>query len=98
MYSKQLHPSVHAAAVLCGQSAPAITVCFMQWEHTENKGTDLACHWLAVCQKTATGGQTGLLTEEGRLPCMPAGALTTTGFFLPAVSIPFCHFVAFAEA
>lgn len=70
----------------------------MLWEHPENKSVDLACHWHAVCEKIATGGQTGLLAEEGRLPCMPACAPATTDFLLPALSIPFCHFVAFAEA
>lgn len=41
MYCKQLQPSVHTdtAAWRCGQSAPAIMLHFMQWEHTENKST-----------------------------------------------------------
>lgn len=99
MHSKQLPPSVHAAA----EAEWAISTCNstaipMQWEHTENKSTDLACHWHAVCEKIATGGQTRLLAKEGRLLCMPACAPATTGVFLPAVSIPVGYFVAFAEA
>lgn len=111
MCSKELHPCVHAAAaaVWAISTCNYAAFCAMGAHREQEQGPHLslgtlpvtgdpACHRHAACEKKARGGKPGLLAREGRLLCISACASATTGFFLPAVSILFCHFVAFAEA